>query len=503
MKLRAKIDALLGGVSAAIRPRPAVGLAALSALVMLEGCAAIEPRFDAPFTAAAPLPPRKQETGARPSPEHARIIALFDGAYKFRPAERYLNEVLAKLADVSEPGSEPYKVTILNSPVVNAFAMAPNHLYVTRGLLALANDGAEVAAVMAHEIAHISARHALQREEEEKRAAVITQAASVVQSKVKSEEVEDLAKRSIASFSRQQELEADQIGIRVIAKAGYDPYGAARFLTALGRSAALKPSLFRQGPNTGKPDFLATHPSTPERIALATNAARQIGAPGLGTTERAAYLSAIDGMTFGDDPAEGAIRGRRYLHGRLGFTFLAPEDFTLEGSSKAILGVASDGAQALRLDSVRVPEEMTLTDYLASGWIDGLIKTSIASTEVNALPAATANARAGEWSFRIAVIRFTPTEVYRLIFAARDMNHAVEERFQASIQSFHRASKEEIESVRPLRLAIVTAKLGDRMSSLIAGMAVPERNDEVFLLLNGLEPGNRIEPGNRYKTIVQ
>ena len=140
------------------------------------------------------------------------MIALFDGEYRHPPAEAYLNEILVKLANADERASEPYKVTILNSPIVNAFALPPGELYVTRGLLALANDASEVAAVMAHEIAHITAKHAMEREEEEKRAAVISEAASVIQSKQKSQEVEALAQRTIASFSRQQELEADQFG---------------------------------------------------------------------------------------------------------------------------------------------------------------------------------------------------------------------------------------------------------------------------------------------------
>lgn len=475
----------------------------ITGALLLAGCATIEPPAGSAFE-AAPLPPsRKANLEPKPSPEHARMIALFDGEYRLPAAERYLDEVLAKLADASEPKSEPYKVTILNSPVVNAFALAPSSLYVTRGLLALANDGAEVAAVMAHEIAHITARHALQREEEEKRAAVISQAASVIQSKQKSDEVEALAKRTIASFSRQQELEADQIGIKVVARAGFDPYGAARFLAALGRSTALRASLIGQGSGGGKPDFLSTHPSTPERVSLATNAARQIGAPGIGATDKAAYLSAIDGLAFGDDPAEGAIRGRRYLHGRLGFTFLAPENFALEASSKAILGVGAGGAQALRLDSVDVSATTPLETYLASGWIDGLVTSSIEPLEVNAMPAATAVAHAGEWNFRVSVIRFTPSEVYRLIFASREMNAATEQRFRASLFSFHRASKDEIEAVRPLHVAIVTAKPTETVETLAARMAVPERPLDFFLLINGLEPGARVEAGARYKIVVE
>jgi predicted Zn-dependent protease len=464
----------------------------------------MEPHDSTPFNAAVPVPPpRAAGIDAKTSAEHRRMIALFDGEYKYPPAESYLNKVLVKLARADERASEPYKVTILNSPIVNAFALPPGNLYVTRGLLALANDASEVAAVMAHEIAHITAKHALQREEEEKRAAVITEAASIVQSKEKSQELEALAQRTIASFSRQQELEADQIGIRVAARAGYDPYGAARVLASLGRSAALRSSLMGQYATAGKPDILATHPSAPDRVAQAVNAARQIGAPGIGETDRASYLAAINGMTFGDDPAGGAIRGRRFVHGRLGFAFLAPEGFALENASQALLGISSGGGEALRLDNVALPASTPLEAYIASGWIDGLNESTIESIQVNGMPAAIAAASAGEWKFRVAVIRFDPDRVYRLIFAARALTDDLKRRFQEAIDSFHHISQDELNGVRPLHLAITTANAGDTSETLAKQMAVPDRALDYFLLINGLARGDPLQRGEQYKIIAE
>jgi predicted Zn-dependent protease len=487
------------------RRNGAVATVAAAATLALSACATMEPQGGQPFQAPAPhvSAPRPQSAESKASAEHRRMIALFDGEYRHPAAERYLNEILVKLAHVGDGAGEPYRVTILNSPIVNAFALPPGNLYVTRGLLALANDAAEVAAVMAHEIAHISAKHAMRREEEEKRAAVISQAASVIQNKQKSKEVEASTRRTIASFSRQQELEADQVGIKVIARAGFDPYGAARFLSSLGRSAALRTSLIGQNAGANRPDILATHPSTPDRVAQAVFAARQIGAPGLGATDKAAYLAAIEGMTFGDDPAEGAIRGRRFLHGRLGFAFLAPDGFVLENSSQAVLGVTSAGSEALRLDSVKVAPSTSLEAYLASGWIDGLMERSIEAAEVNDAPAAIATARAGEWNFRLAVIRFEQNEVYRLIFATRALTDESEKRFRAALNSFHRATKEEIAAMRPLRIGIVVAKEGDDADALAARMAVPDRQLDYFLLINGLEKPGALQSGEQYKIVAE
>lgn len=484
--------------------RGAARAGACAAALLLSACAGIEPRGGAPAVPPPPsASPRSPAAGSENSPGHESIIGLYEGEYKYPSAEAYLNGVLRELAEAGERPSEPYKVTILNSPAINAFALPPGNLYLTRGLLALANDGSEVAAVMAHEIGHITARHALQREEEEKRAAVISQAAGVIQSKQKSDEVAAEAKRTIASFSRSQELEADQIGIRVAAKAGYDPFGAARFLTLLGRSAALRSALMGPYANAGKPDILATHPSTPDRIAQAINAARQIGAPGIGKTGRAAYLSAIDGMMFGDDPAEGAVRGREFLHTRLGFAFLAPEGFSLENTAQAVLGISNGGSEALRLDSVQTAPSTALTAYIGSGWIDGLIDSSVATMQINGMEAAAADASAGEWKFRVAVIRFDEDRIYRLIYAARVATPEVKERFQSSIASFHRLTPEEIAAARPLRIAIVAARPGETAEMLAARMAVPVRPLDYFLLLNGLSRGDPLQASEGYKIVAE
>ena len=266
-------------------------------------------------------------------------------------------------------------------------------------------------------------------------------------------------------------------------------------LVALGQSPRSRPQLHPQ-----VPEFLA---KGPDRVAQAVNAARQIGAPGIGKADRAPYLAAIDGMTFGDDPAEGAIRGRKFLHGRLGFAFLAPEGFVLENASQALLGAKAGGAEALRVDSVSVPQATPLTAYIASGWIDGLNESSIATSEVNGMPAATATASAGEWRFLLTVIHFEPGRVYRLIFATRTLTDEAKTRFRASIDSFHRVSADEVKAVRPLRLAITVAKPGDTIDALAARMAVPDRALDYFLLINGLARGEPLQGGERYKIVVE
>lgn len=480
--------------------RAAAAAVALGCALALSGCLSYE--HAKPPEASVPLPPpRAAASQPAESPEHRRLIALFGGEYRAPATEHYLNEVLARLAVATGTPGEAYRVTILNTPAVNAFALPSGNLYMTRGLIALANDGSEIAAVMAHEIAHVMARHASLRAELEKRSEVISKAASVIQNREKGEEVQANARLTIASFSRQQEFEADQMGVRVIAKAGYDPYGASRFLASLGHSTALRTSLLGQSSTSERLDMMATHPSTPERVAQTLAAARQISAPGIGDTARDSYLAAIAGITYGDDPSEGFTRGRRFVHPKLGFAFVAPDGFTLENTARAVLGTASGGAEALRLDNVRIPATTTLEDYLASGWIDGLQQGSIEPMTVNGLPAATATARGGEWTFRVAVIRLG-TDIYRLIFATRSLTPDRDQRFHESIDSFRRIPSSEAASIRPLHIEIVTSG-SDQIEALASRMAVPERPLETFLILNGLERGSALKPNEKYKLVVE
>jgi predicted Zn-dependent protease len=469
--------------------------------LLLAGCATLDPFADRRDGAAPAAPQASGEAAPAPSPEHTRLVAMFGGEYRAPAAEAHLNQVLAQLAKADDTPGKAYKVTILNTPTVNAFALPSGNLYVTRGLLALANDTAEVAAVMAHEIAHVIARHASQREEAAKTADLRRRVAGVVQSPARGEEVQAIEKLSLASFSRRQELEADQIGVKMIARAGYDPYGAARFLEALGKSTAMRAALLGQK-SGDEADIMATHPSTPERVNRAIAAAREISAPGIGNAAREAYLDAINGIDFGDDPAEGIVRGRRFIHGRLGFSFLAPDGFTLENTAQAVLGVANKGNEALRLDSVRVPAETSLETYMATGWIEGLDRDSIREINVNGLPGAIATASSADWKFRIAAVRLGG-EVYRLIFASRSLNAETDRRFMTSINSFRRIPAQEASALRPLRLVVMTARPGDTTQSVGARMAIPEQGQDVFMLINGLRRAGPLEPGARYKFVQE
>jgi predicted Zn-dependent protease len=433
---------------------------------------------------------------------HQRILAAYGGAYNDARLTALLNKTVDRLVAASERPDLKYKVTVLNSPAINAFALPTGQLYVTRGLIALASDTSEIASVMSHEMAHVIADHASMRQDQAQQALI---ASRVVSDVLSDPSVGALAlaksKVALASFSRAQELEADGIGVGIAARAGFDPFGAARFLTAMGRNAEIKAGA--GNPDARSVDLMSTHPATPERIKNAQINARQYSAPGAGERDKAAYLAAVDGLVYGDDPADGFARGRRFTHPRFGFTFLVPEDFTIDNAAQAVVAVKDGGTQAMRFDLVGVAAEQTLGAYLTSGWMDNVDAASVQDLTIAGFPATTATAKNEEWSFRLYALRIG-SEVYRFIYAAKTMTPAVDQSFRASVDSFRRLSLSEIEAAKPLRIKVLAAKPGETAEFLGQHrMAHLDHAVERFRMINGLGASDTLKPGEQVKIVVE
>ena len=438
--------------------------------------------------------------------EHVRILAAYGGAYEQPKLEALLAQTVDRLVAASERPDFKYKVTILNSPAINAFALSNGQLYVTRGLIALANDNSELASVLSHEMAHVIARHASFREDQARQAVIFSRVATDL---LGDPQMGALAlarsKIALASFSRAQEFEADGIGVGISARAGYDPYGAQRFLTSMGLNADLKAHSSGTGTTSTDqrpPDFLSSHPSTPDRIKNVRANARQYVGPGTGKRDKIEYLTLIDSLVYGDDPSDGFVRGRRFLHPKLGFAFTAPEGFVLDNTAQAVFGVKDGGAQALRLDVVHAPNVQPLSEYLDSGWIENIDRDSISESTINGLQAATATAKGNDWTFRLYIVRFE-NDVYRFIFASKNFSETSERAFRESIGTFRKITTAEAAAAKPHRIKVVKVAAGATVESLARRMAITDRALERFRALNGLSPGDKLKQGEMVKIVVE
>lgn len=481
-------------------------LAALALALMLASCQTLVEQGYEPSISPSSSPqivdevqkndPRAQ-MGAR---EHPRIVASYGGEYEDERTERLVARIAGALTLVSENPNQSYRITILNSPAINAFALPGGYLYVTRGLLALANDASEVAAVLSHEMAHVTANHGIERQKKEEAEVIASRVvAEVLSSNIAGKQALARGKLRLAAFSRNQELQADVIGVRMLGEAGYDPYAAARFLDSM----AAYSHFSSVDPEADQSlDFLSSHPNAPQRVELARLHARAFGAQGtVGDRGRDYYLAGIDGLLYGDAPEEGYVRGQTFLHGKLGIRFDVPAGFQIDNKADAVLATGP-GDVAIRFDGVADSRRQDLVNYIASGWVTGLKPETIRPITVNGLEAATAKAAADRWDFDVTVVRIDK-QIYRFLTAVPQGSAALEPTASVLKSSFRRLSAEEAASLKPLRVRVVTARPGDTVAALSARMMGTDRKLDLFRLINALSASSTVRPGEKFKIISE
>jgi predicted Zn-dependent protease len=485
-----------------MRPFAAMMLAA----TLLAGCQslveqsyepAVSPSSNPQIVAEVQKNDPRAQMGAR---EHPRIVASYGGEYKDAKTERLVARIAGALTLVSENPSQSYRITILNSPAINAFALPGGYLYVTRGLLALANDASEVAAVLSHEMAHVTANHGIERQKKEEAEVIASRVvAEVLSSNIAGKQALARGKLRLAAFSRNQELQADVIGVRMLGEAGYDPYAAARFLdsmAAYSRFSAVDPEADQSL------DFLSSHPNAPQRVELARLHARAFGAEGsVGDRGRDYYVEGIDGLLYGDSPEEGYVRGQTFLHGKLGIRFDVPPGFQIDNKADAVLATGP-GDVAIRFDGVADSKRQDLVNYISSGWVTGLRPETIRPLTLNGLEAATAKAAADRWEFDVTVVRIDK-QIYRFLTAVPQGSPALETTSAILKGSFRKLTSAEIASLKPLRVRVVTARPGDTVASLAGRMMGTNRKLDLFRLINAMSAASTVRPGDKIKIISE
>ena len=442
--------------------------------------------------------------------EHHPEILNEYGLYEELPRiNAYVAMVSARILAASDISSQVLTVTVLDTDVVNAFALPGGYIYVTRGLLALANNEAELAGVIGHEIGHVAARHTAQRLTWARVAEI---AVTVVDASTSHLDYGGLATdlsgltahAVIAGFSREQEIESDTLGVRYLARAGYDPYAMATFLRQLERHSDLLDAL---SPLDRDPSFLtrwfATHPRAADRVVLAADEARSSADTRI--LNRESYLRMIDGIAHGERADQGRILERRFEHPEWRFAFDVPEGlamFRVNGQVRAY----DDAGTLVTFDGVE-DIHRGATPHLYR-WADELrVRVNEPEVfEVAGFQAAGGRFRASpdgtDRLYRMVAIALNPGRVARFLFSVPAGEAGVlDDLAERTLASFRRLSADEAEAAGPLRVRVVEVAPGDTVDSLSRMMAFEDHRRERFLVLNGFEEETDLAPGMLVKVV--
>lgn len=454
---------------------------------------------------ALPITAADRQEGAK---AHRQLLAEYGGPYS-GPQVPYIESIGKNIAVQSALGSAKtdFTVTVLNSPVENAFANPGGYIYLTRQLAALANNEAELAAVLGHEVGHVAARHSAKRQSAAQRNSIIGAIGSILSGVVLGNTgLGQLGQQLFSSgsqlltlkFSRAQESEADQLAVTYLKRAGYDPTALGAILQRLAAQNALDAQL--QGISDSTPTWASTHPEPAARVRTALALAGQAR----GITNRDAYLARIDGLMYGDDPRQGMVEGRTFTHPEMKLTFTAPAGSFLANGTQAV----SIGGQNGQGQFTSAPFSGDLDAYVRAvfGKLSSqaqLAPTQIERTTVNGIPAAYGQARVttsdGPVDVTVFAYAFAQGQAYHFVTIAPAGRGGA---FDPMYRSLRRISTTEASQIRPRRLRIVTVKAGDTVRTLAARMAYTDAPLQRFLVLNGLTETTRLPTGTKVKLVT-
>lgn len=478
-----------------------VGIAACT----LSGCTSMAGPASAQ-SAGAPISAAEAQQGAQ---YHQQFLNEFGGAMTGSQAA-YVEQVGKNIAVQSglANSQSAFNVTLLNSSVDNAFAVPGGYVYVTRQLVSLMNNEAELAGVLGHEVGHVAARHSASRQRQAQRNSILGAIGSILSGVLLGnsglgqlgQQIFSAAPQLLtAQYSRRQETEADNLGIQYLKTAGYDPRAMATLLQSLAAQTALDAAL--QGRDATMPQWASTHPDPASRVRAALAQAGNV----TGITNRDTFLTRIDGLLYGDDPRQGVIEGNTFIHPDLRLTFTAPNGFYMINGTRAV----SINGQSGQAQLTTGPYNGNLESYVrqafqAIGGQTQLAPQTLQRTTVNGLPAlyGVARVNTGQQTVDVTVFAYEFSNDQAFHFAALTPAGGAST-FNSMFNSMRRINANEAAQVVPRRVDVVTARSGDTVQSLASRMAYANAQVERFRVLNGLAASAQVVPGEKYKIVVR
>jgi predicted Zn-dependent protease len=441
--------------------------------------------------------------GQQSDPEVKREM----GVYGDSRLQEYVQGIGMKLARASERPNLPWHFTVVDSPAVNAFALPGGYIYITRGILPFLDDEAQLAGVLGHEIGHVTARHAAQQYTSQTGAGLGLTLLSIFVPEARP--FQGLAEQAAAllflKYGRDDELQADRLGVRYASRTGWNPSGVQNMLTTLLRLDKAS------GSTKGVPNWLSTHPTPQDRVQKVDASIREAlaGAPASAlTTNREGFLQHVDGIIYGDAPSEGVMRGNTFLHKDLRFAMMFPAGWEVHNTKEQVVAKAPDREEYLLLQLIAQPRGSVQQVAQASMANAGWRQVSGQRANVNGL-----DAYVGTYQGRMQGLGNVGTLVAHIVhdqkvFVLAGLSPAnrfrgAAQQFEQAIQSFRPLTRSEAENIRPNRVDLYTVRPNDTWTSIAERATDGTIKPSTLAIMNDHDPSEPPRPGDRVKIVVE
>jgi predicted Zn-dependent protease len=424
------------------------------------------------------------------------------GVYEDRELQAYVSDIGQRLASLSHRPQLPWTFTVVDVPAINAFALPGGYVYITRGILPYLDDESELAGVLGHEIAHVTARHAAQQYT---RATTGGLGLAVLGIFVPATQpFSGLASSAISvaflKYGREDENESDRIGMDYAARGGWDPNGVPRFLATLARVDSLN--------ERGVPNWLSTHPEPGARVAETKPIAAKLASAASTRHNKDAFLQQISGVVVGDSPRDGIVRGNEFLHPALRFALTFPEGWDVMNTPDQVAAREPGQQHFMLLQAVDQARGRTIDEIGERAMASAGFKAIEGQrSDINGLEAHLGLYQGSIRGVGAVTMRAAHIAVGRQVyllggFAPRDAFPRVERSIDQAITSFRPLSAREADAIRPNRLDFYVVRPGDTWQSIASrGKGLIKASD--LAIMNNREVNEQPAPGERIKIVVE
>lgn len=427
------------------------------------------------------------------------------GTYDDPALQRYVNDIGQRLAKASHRAGLQYQFLVVDSPEVNAFALPGGYVYITRGILAYLNSEAELAAVLGHEIGHVTARHSVQQLSAATAANVGASVLQIFVPQIRNSAgdalINTLGGALLSGYGREHELEADRLGAEYLARTGYDPQAMIRVVGVLKNQELFDAEVAKAEGRQARAyhGLFASHPDNDTRLQEVVREAAKFKSAE-NRINREEFLRNMERMVFADSPAQGIVRNNTFYHPDLGLTLSFPTGWRIQNNAQNVTAAS--------------PEQNALIDLRSAGRAEGapadvlrkLLKlgsgSSVTPQTLGSLQAASTEAVLSGKPTRVTVA-FLGNSAYAIGLQARDSAAYSRHKaaMDAAMNSFHAMTAAERALAKPLRLRVITAAAGQTFAALARTSPLGRFAENHLRVINGLYPSGEPVAGQSLKIV--